>query len=42
MARDIKKVWEKVADVTWGEGRCVEGSATGEGGKMDWTARGYE
>ncbi|KAK0643776.1 hypothetical protein B0T16DRAFT_459883 [Cercophora newfieldiana] len=32
MARDIKAVWEKVAGVAWGEGRCVEGSTTGEGG----------
>lgn len=42
MARDIKKVWERVADVAWGEGRCVEGSTTGEGGKMGNTTRGYE
>ena len=34
MVRGVEKVWERVAEVAWGEGRCVEGSSAGEGGRM--------
>ncbi|KAK4448375.1 hypothetical protein QBC34DRAFT_352971 [Podospora aff. communis PSN243] len=42
MARDIKAVWERVVDVAWGGGRCVEGSTTGEGGRIGREAPGYD
>ncbi|KAK1749624.1 hypothetical protein QBC47DRAFT_465453 [Echria macrotheca] len=42
MTRSIEKVWERVMDVAWKGGKCVDGSSTGPGGTMGTETRGYD
>ncbi|KAK3994474.1 hypothetical protein QBC44DRAFT_391790 [Cladorrhinum sp. PSN332] len=34
MMRDVTVIWERVREVVWGGGKCVDGSSTGEGGRV--------